>query len=305
MKNFAVLTTLALAASAAFGQSADVTQSSQTTSSAQTSSMAIGGGQATSQINSSIGGSRASARGGAGGNAAGGASNSNVTVNLGSTDPGGSGSNATPNANSQNVPNGSGGGTIHESVKTVGNPGAMSFGVSFSQYNCANTAGVGVGFLGGAVSIGAGMESAPCNARANASALFSIAQAVATTNPQLSSQLFHAAILLIGNSTGSTKEALQSAGVADWAAVTNTMPINPPVPVPAPADESKATPVPTPQVAATPLQSLPQATVVSTPAQAVEVPAQAPLDHPITAEEVKAIMFVKPPVNVGDVATTQ
>jgi hypothetical protein len=98
----------------------------------------------------------------------------------------------------------------------VGNPGAVSYGVSFSQFNCANTAAVGAGWLGGVFQLGGGVESSPCNDRANASALFQIAGALAPSNATLSSQLYHAAILLIGNSTSETKRALQQAGVADW-----------------------------------------------------------------------------------------
>ena len=109
-------------------------------------------------------------------------------------------------------------------VKTVGTPGSMSLGISFSQYNCANSAGGGVGFMGGVVQIGGGVESDPCNARANASAFFQIAQTLATSNPTLSAQLYHAAILLIGNSTKSTKEALQTAGVADWSQLPGAVP---------------------------------------------------------------------------------
>lgn len=108
---------------------------------------------------------------------------------------------------------------VESKVKTVGTPGSMSLGISFSQYNCANSAGGGVGFMGGVIQIGGGMESDPCNARANASAFFQIAQTLATSNPALSAQLYHAAILLIGNSTKSTTEALKTAGVADWTEV--------------------------------------------------------------------------------------
>jgi hypothetical protein len=101
-------------------------------------------------------------------------------------------------------------------MKTVGNPGAVSYGVSFSQYNCANTAAIGGGWLGGVLQLGGPLESGPCNARANASALFQLSQALATSNPAKSAQLFNAAVLLLGNSTTATQQALQTAGVKDW-----------------------------------------------------------------------------------------
>jgi hypothetical protein len=103
-----------------------------------------------------------------------------------------------------------------DSVKTVGNPGAVSYGVSFSQYNCANTAAIGGGWLGGVLQLGGPLESGPCNARANASALFQMAQSLAATDPKRSAQLYNAAILLIGNSTAATQQALQTAGVSEW-----------------------------------------------------------------------------------------
>jgi hypothetical protein len=115
----------------------------------------------------------------------------------------------------------------------------MSLGISFSQYNCANSAGGGVGFMGGVIQIGGGMESDPCNARANASAFYQIAQTLATTNPALSAQLFHAAILLIGNSTKSTVAALETAGVTDWVKTDGSTPLTI-VPPGAPATPSTA-----------------------------------------------------------------
>jgi hypothetical protein len=106
--------------------------------------------------------------------------------------------------------------TSADSVKTVGTPGAVSYGVSFSQFNCANTAAVGGGWLGGVLQLGGPLESGPCNARANAAALFQMSQALATSDPTKSAQLFNAAVLLIGNSTSSTQSALQTAGVKEW-----------------------------------------------------------------------------------------
>jgi hypothetical protein len=103
-----------------------------------------------------------------------------------------------------------------DSVRTVGNPGAVSYGMSFSQYNCANTAAIGGGWLGGVLQLGGPLESGPCNARANASALFQMAQTLAATDPQRSARLYDAAILLIGNSTPATQQALQTAGVREW-----------------------------------------------------------------------------------------
>ena len=129
---------------------------------------------------------------------------------------------------------------IDQHIKNVGTPGSMSLGISFSQYNCANSAGGGVGFMGGVIQIGGGMESDPCNARANASAFFQIAQIVAPLDPVLAKQLYHAAILLVGNSTKSTKEALQVAGVADW---TQT-PTPTQAPVPAPIINRVTAPIP-------------------------------------------------------------
>src|SRR5215469_6690962 len=203
MKKTILMTTLALAAVTAFGQTATSGSDSNSTSGSTSGALAVGGGLGTSTLNSTIGNRNSNtARGGAGGN---GSATNSVTVNLGSAgDPSsGTGSGAQPVANAQD-PVGSSSNPYHENIKTVGNPGAMSFGVSFSQYNCANTAGAGVGFMGGVVQLGGGLESAPCNARANASAFFQIAQTLAQSNPALSSQLFHAAILLIGNSTKDT-----------------------------------------------------------------------------------------------------
>lgn len=284
MKNLILLTTLAMAATSAFAQTAGtnnalVQNSSTTSSSAQSGAMAIGGGSVSSSINN-----RTTSRGGAGGaggNAAGGSSA--VTVNVGSSgasDPSGSsgtGANPTGVANAQD-PSGTSQpkGTYKESIETVGSPGSMSYGVSFSQFNCANTAGVGAGFMGGAFQIGIGKESNPCNDRANASALYQIATTLAPTNAPLSAQLYHAAILLIGNSTSDTQAALSAAGVSDWAKADPSTP-QPAIvpPAPPPADEGKATPVPTPAVASTPLP------------QATPEPTQ-------TADEVKKEMYQKP-----------
>ena len=63
--------------------------------------------------------------------------------------------------------------------------------------------------MGGVIGIGGGMESDPCNARANASAFFRIAQIVAPLDPVLAKQLYHAAILLVGNSTKNLQEYLK------------------------------------------------------------------------------------------------
>jgi hypothetical protein len=231
-------TVLALAASATFAQS-----SANTNSSAQTSSMGIGGGAAQAGLSSDI---RSIAGGGAGGTAQanGGDPTAAVILNMGSDGTQGA-------ANAQQ---GSGGGTtttnVNSKVKTVGTPGSMSLGISFSQYNCANSAGGGVGFMGGVVQIGGGMESDPCNARANASAFYQIAQTLATSNPDLAKQLYHAAILLIGNSTKSTKEALQMAGVPDWAVGTgNSAPAAPPTEAPAPVGNTRYPPAPPAAVA--------------------------------------------------------
>lgn len=216
MKNILLYSALCVACGGVHAQSASSVQTATTSSAAQSGAMAVGGGLATS-----VSGGGA---GGAGGNGAGGAASSNVTVNLGSTDPS-SGSNAQPVSNAQQTAAGDPTTRIKEDIKTVGNPGAVSYGVSFSQFNCANTAAVGAGWLGGVFQLGGGLESSPCNDRANASALFQIAGALAPSNGQLSSQLYHAAILLIGNSTKETKAALAQAGVADW-----VTPINPPPP---------------------------------------------------------------------------
>jgi hypothetical protein len=267
MKKIFLLTTLALAANIAFAQSANVPPLLGTSSAANSSASAIGGGQGTASINSNIGGSRSVSGGGAGGsggNGSGGAANSAVTVNLGSTatDPS-SDPNARQAANAQQVPNQQPSGTLKERIESVGNPGSSSYGVSFSQYNCASTAGAGVGFMGGAFQFGVGKESDPCNARANAAALFSIAQTLATTNSQLSAQLYHAAILLIGNSTKDTKEALTAAGVTDWAPGAATTPaIVPPTPTPEPEGKAR---IVTPPVAVLPVSPAAQAAAAVVP----------------------------------------
>jgi hypothetical protein len=206
MKNILLYSALCVACGGVHAQTASSVQTSSTSSAAQSGAMAIGGGLATS---ASAGGA-----GGNGGNGIGGAASSNVTVNMGSSDPSGT---AQPVSNAQQTSGASDPTTrIKEDIKTVGNPGAVSYGVSFSQFNCANTAAVGAGWLGGVFQLGGGLESSPCNDRANASALFQIAGALAPSNATLSSQLYHAAILLIGNSTRETKQALAQAGVADW-----------------------------------------------------------------------------------------
>jgi hypothetical protein len=172
-----------------------------------------------------------------------------------------SGTSAQPVANAQQVPNQQPSGTLKERIETVGNPGSSSYGISFSQYNCASTAGAGVGFMGGAFQFGVGKESDPCNARANAAALFSIAQTLAPTNAPLSAQLYHAAILLIGNSTKDTKEALTAAGVTDWAPGSSATPaIIPPAPTP----EGNAKIV-TPPVATLPMSPQAQAAAAVVP----------------------------------------
>jgi hypothetical protein len=283
MKKLFLLTTLALATATAFAQTADVDQSSRTSSAATSGATAIGGGAAS--INSNIGGSRSfsgGGAGGAGGNGSGGAATSAVTVNLGSTsgDPSG-GTSAQPVANAQQVPNSQPTGTLKERIETVGNAGSSSFGVSFSQYNCASTAGAGVGFMGGAFQFGVGKESDPCNARANAAALFSIAQTLAPTNAPLSAQLYHAAILLIGNSTKDTKEALTAAGVTDWAPGSSTTPaIVPPTPTP----EGNAKIV-TPPVATLPVS--PQAQAAQAIAAVVPIVPAAPA-APVAVSEADA-----------------
>jgi hypothetical protein len=228
MRKVLIGTVLAVAAGAAFAQS-----SANTNSSAQTSSMGIGGGAAQAGLSSDI---RSVAGGGAGGTAQanGGDPTAAVILNMGT-----SGTQGTAAAQQ-----GSGGGetttNVNSKVKSVGTPGSMSLGISFSQYNCANSAGGGVGFMGGVVQIGGGMESDPCNARANASAFYQIAQTLATSNPDLAKQLYHAAILLIGNSTKSTKEALQTAGVPDWAVGTgSSAPAAPPTESPAPVGNTR------------------------------------------------------------------
>jgi hypothetical protein len=269
MKKLFLLTTLGLAAATAFAQTNDVPPLLGTSSAAKSGASAIGGGAGTANLNSSIGGSRSvsgGGAGGAGGNGQGGAANSNVTVNLGSTsgDPSsGTGASAQPVANAQQVPSQQPSGTLKERIESVGNPGSSSYGVSFSQYNCASTAGAGVGFMGGAFQFGVGKESDPCNARANAAALFSIAQTLATTNSQLSAQLYHAAILLIGNSTKDTKEALTAAGVTDWNPGAATTPaIVPPTPTPEPEGKAK---IVTPPVAVLPVSPAAQAAAAVVP----------------------------------------
>ena len=190
-----LLAALALTTSSAFAQ----TMSLGTNSTATTSSLAQGpgsGGVATGGTATATGGDPTAA----------------VILNMNS-----------PSASPQPTAAAQGGDLptqhVESKVKTVGTPGSMSLGISFSQYNCANSAGGGVGFMGGVIQIGGGMESDPCNARANASAFFQIAQTLATSNPALAAQLYHAAILLIGNSTKSTTDALKTAGVADWSEV--------------------------------------------------------------------------------------
>ena len=180
MKSVLLFTALALACCNAYAQSAQALSTSQSSSAAMSGS-----------------------------NAAGGNANSNVAVYLG--DPSGA-----PDAQANAQRGGSPTQHVKQDVKTVGNPGSVSYGVSFSQFNCANTAAAGVGWLGGVIQLGGGLESAPCNDRANASALFQIAGVLAPSNATLSSQLYHAAILLIGNSTKETRDALARAGVSDW-----------------------------------------------------------------------------------------
>lgn len=233
VKNYLTVTIFALAASSAFAQTTDgttggTTQTTQSTtastSGAQSGAMAIGGGLGTSTLNSTIGGSttrnsnRINASGGNGGNGQGGSGTSNVTVNLGTsaTDPSGTGANGTAAARDQTTAaatdpvNRS---DIHETIKTTGNPGSMSFATSFSQFNCANSGGIGAGWLGGVFNIGGPLESGPCNARANANALAVLAQAVPADNP-LRGQLVEAAIRLIANSTSATMDALKDSNVA-------------------------------------------------------------------------------------------
>ncbi|WP_395066121.1 hypothetical protein [Paraburkholderia silvatlantica] len=229
MKNVLLLSVLALACCNANAQTSSSTSDSAAQAGAQAGATAVGGGAATS-----------ASQGGAGGSGGTGTASSNVTVNLGSTDP----SSAGQTSNAQQA--GSGTTTqIKESIKTVGNPGAASYGVSFSQYNCANTAAAGVGWLGGVFQLGGGVESGPCNDRANASALFQIAGALQTSNGALSSQLYHAAILLIGNSTRETREALAQAGVADWQPQAAPAAI---APAAGSTGEAVTTPVPDPEV---------------------------------------------------------
>jgi len=231
MKKILMATALAMVAGATFGQTANSGAGATSNSGAVGTATAVGGGMSSSSMSSTIGGSAASARGGAGGNSTAAGGTSAVTVNFtsgsGASDPS-SGTGAGQTAAAQ-IP---GDPTTHikESIQTVGNPGAVSYGVSFSQYNCANTASVGAGFLGGVFQFGGGVESNPCNARANASALFTLAQGMASSNAEMSARLYRAAVLLIGHSTKATEDALAEAGVSDF------LPSTPPAPAPQPAD---------------------------------------------------------------------
>lgn len=116
-------------------------------------------------------------------------------------------------------------------LKTVGNPAAMSLAASFSQYNCANSGGIGGGWLGGALSIGGPLESGPCNARANAAALVGLASALPNEDP-MKRQLIDAAIRLIGESTSATAAALKQANVGFFTTVVAKTPASPAVQVP-------------------------------------------------------------------------
>lgn len=245
MKKLLVSTAMGLSCCAAWAQTANSGAMADSTSNTQSSALAVGGGLS-SATNASTNRNSNSARGG---NSSANGGNSNVTVNLGSAAGDPSGSGAQPNSAAQLDPNGT---TTHikESIQTVGNPGAVSYGVSFSQYNCANTASVGAGFLGGVFQFGGGVESNPCNARANASALFTLAQGLATSNADMSAKLYRAAVLLIGHSTKATEDALAEAGVSDFmpqtAAAAPVAPPQAPQPepvqvMPVPADESRAT----------------------------------------------------------------
>lgn len=49
-----------------------------------------------------------------------------------------------------------------DSVKTVGNAPALGFGVSFSSDNCASTAGVSGGWLGGSLGVAAAFDKESC-----------------------------------------------------------------------------------------------------------------------------------------------
>jgi hypothetical protein len=203
MKHIFAATVLSLAAAGAFAQTANSGANSGSNSNSNSTAGAIV---------SDIGSSRANSNSGALSGSNSSATTGNQTVN--SRNQQGQ-QQQQGQINGQNVEftsinNGS------DQVKTVGNPGAVSYGVSFSQYNCANTAAIGGGWLGGVLQLGGPLESGPCNARANASALFQMAQALAATDPQRSARLYDAAILLIGNSTAATQQALQTAGVKEW-----------------------------------------------------------------------------------------
>ncbi len=167
----------------------------------------------------------------------GGAANSQVVVNFSGTDPasgssGNSGTSAQPQSLAQQTPQGADLGsasnpiTSKSEVKTVGNPGAMSFSSAFSQYNCANTGGIGGGWLGGALNIGGPIESGPCNARANAAALMSMATMYPDGDP-MKRKLLDAAVRLVGDSTGATAAALQKAQVDFFTTQMAKAPANP------------------------------------------------------------------------------
>jgi hypothetical protein len=197
MKQIIVATLLSLAAASAFAQSATAGANSGSNSGALSSASV-----------SDIGNSRA---------------NSNSGALSGSTATARTGDQSVNSSNGQQQQQGQISGqsvtfnsTSSDSVKTTGAPGAVSYGVSFSQFNCANTAAIGGGWLGGVLQLGGPLESGPCNARANAAALFQMAQTLVTTDPQRAAQLYKAAILLIGNSTTATQQALQTAGVKEW-----------------------------------------------------------------------------------------
>lgn len=49
-----------------------------------------------------------------------------------------------------------------DSVKTTGNAPALGFGVSFSSDNCASTAGVSAGWLGGSAGVGVPVDHESC-----------------------------------------------------------------------------------------------------------------------------------------------
>jgi len=111
------------------------------------------------------------------------------------------------------VADGSSNPTYKSEIKTVGNPGAMSLATAFSQFNCANSAGVGAGWLGGVFNLGGPIESGPCNARANASALVGIAGMLDAKDP-MRAKLVEAAVRLVGDSTGATAAALKDSQVS-------------------------------------------------------------------------------------------